>query len=259
VKLATWNVNSLTIRLNRVLDWLTEHQPDVLCLQELKMETHKFPLEAFAPLGYHAVAHGQKTYNGVAILAKVPTAQLRDVQCGIPGYDDPQARVIAATVGDTRVICLYVVNGQSVGSEKYEYKLQWLRHCTQFIKEEMAAHEKLAVLGDFNIAPDDRDVHDPDAWRDQVLCTDEERAYFDRWLNLGLKDAFRLFDQPDKSFSWWDYRMLAFPKNLGLRIDHILLSPTLAQSCTSCTIDREARKAKGEDKPSDHAPVTATM
>jgi exodeoxyribonuclease III len=255
VKLATWNVNSLNIRLNRVLDWLGEHQPDALCLQELKMETAKFPHDAFAQIGYRADVYGQKTYNGVAIVTKVPTAQ---VQCGIPEYEDPQARVIAATLGDTRVICLYVVNGQAVGSEKYEYKLQWLRACTQFIKEELAAHEKLAVLGDFNIAPEDRDVHDPDAWRDQVLCTDDERAYFDRWLNLGLKDTFRLFDQPEKTFSWWDYRMLAFPKNQGLRIDHILVSPALAATCTSCSIDREARKMKGDDKPSDHAPVIVT-
>jgi exodeoxyribonuclease-3 len=256
VKIVTWNVNSLNIRLSRVREWLIDHQPDILCLQELKMETQKFPHERFEELGYTAAVHGQKTYNGVAIVSKVPTAQ---IQCGIPGYDDPQARVIAATAGDIRVICLYVVNGQSVGSEKFEYKLRWLRACTEFLKSEYAAHEKLVVLGDFNIAPEDRDVHDPDMWRDQVLCTDEERAYFDRWLNLGLKDAFRLFDQPANSFSWWDYRMLAFPKNLGLRIDHILLSPPLAATCRACTIDREARKTKGEDKPSDHAPVIALI
>jgi exodeoxyribonuclease III len=263
MKLATWNVNSLTIRLNRVLGWLAEHEPDVLCLQELKMETHKFPHEAFAQAGYTAAAFGQKTYNGVAILAKSssPSAPspIVDVLTGIPGYDDPQARAMAATIDGVRVICLYVVNGQSVGSEKFEYKLQWLKHCTRFIEEEMARHEKVAVLGDFNIAPEDRDVHDPDAWRDQVLCTDDERAYFDRWLNLGLKDAFRLFEQPEKSFSWWDYRMLGFPKNLGLRIDHILLSESLANLARACTIDREARKAKGEDKPSDHAPVMAIV
>ncbi len=256
MKIATWNVNSLTIRLNRVLAWLEEHQPDVLCLQELKMETHKFPHDAFAALGYTAAVIGQKTYNGVAIVSKIPSAQ---IQIGIPDFDDPQARVIAATVGDVRVVCLYVVNGQAVDSEKFEYKLRWLKACTQFLKDERAAHEKLAVLGDFNIAPDDADVHDPDLWRDQVLCTDDERAYFDRWTNVGLKDAFRLFDQPPKTFSWWDYRMLGFPKNLGLRIDHILLSDALAANCTSCTIDREARKARGDDKPSDHAPVIAVV
>ncbi len=256
MKLATWNVNSLNVRLSRVREWLIAHQPDALCLQELKMETHKFPHDVFAEVGYTAAVHGQKTYNGVAILSKIPAAQ---IQLAIPGYDDPQARVIAATIGDTRVISLYVVNGQSVASEKYEYKLQWLKACTQFLKEEFAAHPKVAVLGDFNIAPEDADVHDPALWEGQVLCTDEERAYFDRWLNLGLKDAFRLFDQPPKTFSWWDYRMLAFPKNLGMRIDHILLSPALVASCTSCVIDREERKVRGDDKPSDHAPVVAIV
>jgi exodeoxyribonuclease III len=256
MKIVTWNVNSLTVRLNRVREWLIEHQPDVLCLQELKMEAHKFPHEVFAEIGYTAAVFGQKTYNGVAIISKLPAAQ---IQCNIPGYDDPQARVIAATIGDTRIICAYVVNGQSVGSEKYEYKMQWLKQCTQFLKEETAAHPRLALLGDFNIAPTDADVHDPAAWEGQVLCTDDERAYFDRWLNLGLKDAFRLFDQPPNVFSWWDYRNLGFPKNLGLRIDHILLSEPLAQSCTSCVVDREARKMKGDDKPSDHAPVIAVI
>jgi exodeoxyribonuclease III len=256
MKIVTWNVNSLTVRLNRVREWLIENQPDVLCLQELKMEAHKFPHEVFAEIGYTAVAYGQKTYNGVAILSKSPA---ENVQNGIPGYEDPQARVIAATINGVRIICAYVVNGQSVGSEKYEYKLQWLKHCTQFLKEELAANDRLALLGDFNIAPADEDVHDPAAWEGQVLCTDDERAYFDRWLNLGLKDAFRLFEQPPKTFSWWDYRNLGFPKNLGLRIDHILLSAPLAARCQSCAIDREARKVKGEDKPSDHAPVFAIL
>jgi exodeoxyribonuclease III len=256
MKLVTWNVNSLTVRLNRVREWLVQYSPDVLCLQELKLETDKFPLDAFTELGYSAVYIGQKTYNGVAIISKHAA---QDVQINIPGFDDPQARAIAATIDGVRIICLYTVNGFAIGSDKFEYKLKWLRECTQWLKSELKTYPQLAVLGDFNIAPTDADVHDPEQWRGVVLCTDEERAFFTQWNEMGLRDSFRLFDQPPKTFSWWDYRQLAFPKNLGLRIDHILLTDSLAAQCTKCWIDREARKTKGEDKPSDHAPVVAEL
>jgi len=253
MKLATWNINSLKIRLPHVLDWLAEQSPDVLCLQELKLDDPHFPSAAIAEAGYSAVFSGQKTYNGVAILARsAPT----DVQIGIPGYDDPLRRVIAATIAGVRVVCFYVPNGQSVESDKYQYKLQWLARAAEWLKGEVARHERIAVTGDFNIAPDDRDVHDPALWRGQVLCTDAERAAFRAWIDLGLVDSFRLFDQPEKTFSWWDYRMLGFQKNHGLRIDHILLSPALARHCERVWIDRAQRK---KVQPSDHAPVIAEL
>jgi exodeoxyribonuclease III len=254
MKITTWNVNSLTARMQRAENWLRANPVDVLCLQELKMETEKFPHEMFASLGYRAEAFGQKTYNGVAIIMKNELPEPRDVQRGVPGFEDEQSRAIAVTIGDTRVIDLYVVNGQEVGSEKFQYKLRWLEAVSAWIESERAAHEKLVVVGDFNIAPTDADVHDPKAWEGQVLCTDEERAYFKRWLDVGLVDTFRKFEQPPKTFSWWDYRMLGFQKNKGLRIDHVLASPALAETCTECVIDRNERKG---EKPSDHAPVTA--
>jgi exodeoxyribonuclease III len=256
LKITTWNVNSLTARLTRAENWLRANQSDVLCLQELKMETEKFPHDTFSLMGYQAQVLGQKTYNGVAILTKTSAPEPTDVQLGIPGFDDPQARVIAATVGDVRVICLYVVNGQSLESEKFQYKLKWLAACSEWIAAERSKYDKLVVVGDFNIAPTDADVHDPSEWAGQVLCTPEERGFFQRWLDTGLVDTFRQFDQPPKTFSWWDYRMLAFPKNRGLRIDHILASPAMASQCGACVIDRNERKG---EKPSDHAPVTATF
>jgi exodeoxyribonuclease III len=253
MKLATWNVNSLNVRLPRLLDWLAANQPDAIGLQETKLEDARFPAKEIAAAGYEAIFYGQKTYNGVAILARTPVA---GVVPGMPQFADDQRRVLAASVADIRFVCFYVPNGQSVDSDKYQYKLRWLAAATAYLREELVRHPRLAVVGDINIAPEDRDVHDPNLWRDQVLCTDAERAVFRGWLGLGLKDAFRLFEQTERSFSWWDYRQLAFPKNLGLRIDHILLSPALAATCTACRIDRQARKG---EKPSDHAPVVAEL
>jgi len=253
MKLATWNVNSLKMRLPRLLDWLAAHQPDALGLQETKTEDANFPAMELAAAGYSAAFSGQKTYNGVAILTRQPAI---DVRADMPEFPDDHKRVIAATIGDVRFVCFYVPNGQAVDSDKYQYKLRWLAAATAFLRHELERHPRLAVVGDINIAPEDRDVHDPDLWRGQVLCTDAERAAFADWLALGLKDAFRLFDQPPKTFSWWDYRMLAFPKNNGLRIDHILLSPALASACSACYVDRAQRKG---EKPSDHAPVIAEL
>jgi exodeoxyribonuclease-3 len=253
MKLVTWNVNSLNVRLPHVLDWLKEHQPDALCLQELKMEDSKFPLAAFDEIGYNAVFDGQKTYNGVAILTR---SRPEDVTKGMPGFADEQRRVIAATVDGVRVVCVYIPNGQSVESDKYQYKLKWLDALAGFMQNEITAYGDVALLGDYNIAPEDRDVHDPKAWEGQVLCTDLERAAFRRLIDLGMQDSFRLFEQPEKSFTWWDYRMNGFKRNLGLRIDHILLTPTIAAACRSATIDLEPRK---RERPSDHAPVVTTL
>jgi exodeoxyribonuclease-3 len=253
MKIATWNVNSLKVRLPQVLDWLAAQQPDVLCLQETKLEDKAFPFAELAAAGYQACHSGQKTYNGVAILSR---AAGQDVARGIADFDDPQARVIAATVADVRIVCAYVPNGQAVGSDKYEYKLRWLAALRIWLERELARYPRLALLGDYNIAPDDRDVHDPAAWRDQVLCSVPERAAFAELTALGLADAFRLFEQPAKTFSWWDYRMMAFRRNTGLRIDHILLSAVLADRCTACRIDKAPRKL---ERPSDHAPVIADL
>ncbi|SEM95432.1 exodeoxyribonuclease III [Nitrosomonas marina] len=253
MKLATWNVNSLKVRLPQVLDWLQKHQPDVLCLQETKLIDENFPLEEIADAGYQSVYAGQKTFNGVAILSKQKSDA---VLTAIPGFDDEQKRVIAATIDGLRIICIYVPNGEAVGSQKYDYKLKWLPALTEWMRNELSIHAKLAVLGDYNIAPDDRDVHDPEAWAGKVLCSQQERDAFGQLLNLGLEDSFRLFDQPEKSYSWWDYRMMAFRRNKGLRIDHILLSQTLAQSCTACWIDKTTRKL---ERPSDHAPVVVEL
>jgi exodeoxyribonuclease-3 len=256
LKLATWNVNSLTVRMPRLLDWLGAVRPEIVCLQETKIEDPKFPHLEFAAAGYSAQFVGQRTYNGVALLVRDGTGAVEDVVRALPDCDDPQKRVIAATVGELRIVDFYVPNGQSVGSDKYQYKLDWCRAATAFVAAELARHPRLVVSGDFNIAPEDRDVHDPEIWRGQVMCSEPERAVFRDWIRLGLKDSFRLFEQPEKTFSWWDYRQLAFPKNHGLRIDHILLSPALAAACTSCRIDRNARKGA---KPSDHAPVIAEI
>jgi exodeoxyribonuclease III len=253
VKLAAWNVNSLKVRLPQLVDWAARQLPDVVCLQETKLEDANFPAQGLRDIGFHAAYAGQKTYNGVAILSREP---LTDVTAGVPGFEDDQKRVIAATLGDMRIVCVYVPNGQSVDSDKYQYKLRWLEATTKWLGDELGRHEKLAVLGDFNIAPDERDVHDPKAWEGQVLFSEPERAAFRRLLDLGLKDAFRLFDQPEKSFTWWDYRMNAFRRKMGLRIDHILLSEPLAKTCKSVVIDIEQRKA---ERPSDHAPIIAEL
>ncbi len=253
MKLATWNVNSLKVRLPHLLDWLAVTQADVVCLQETKTEDANFPRAEIEAAGYQVAFAGQKTYNGVAILSR---HALQDVQVGIPGLADEQKRVLAVTVGDMRIVDLYVPNGQSVDSDKYQYKLAWLDALAAWLKIELAQHPELVVVGDFNIAPEDRDVYDPAAWQDQVLCSGPERAHFRALLALGFKDAFRLFEQTEKSYSWWDYRQGAFRRNMGLRIDHILLSDALAQRCTACTIDTAPRKL---ERPSDHAPVVVEL
>ncbi len=249
MRVASWNVNSLRVRQEHVSDWLQAQGPDVLGLQEIKMPTANFPTEAFQTAGYHAVANGQKTYNGVALLSRnAPT----DVSLDLPGLTDSQKRVIAATYGELRVINLYVPNGQSVGSEKYEYKLNWLDALQTYLQEELTRYPRLVVMGDFNIAPDDRDVHDPDAWRDKVLCSGPERERLAALMSLGLEDSFRLFEQPEGVFSWWDYRAAAFRRKLGLRIDLLLVSTALSKDCTASSVDVEPRRL---ERPSDHAPV----
>ena len=253
--LAAWNVNSLNVRLPRLLAWLAANSPDVICLQETKLEDHKFPVADIAASGYAAHFAGQKTYNGVAILVRAGLA-VTDVVAGIPNYADEQKRVIAATVAGIRIIGVYVPNGQSVDSDKYRYKLDWCAAITGYLRDELSRHANVAVMGDFNVAPDDRDVHDPALWAGQVLCSEPERAAFRGFMVTGLVDSFRLFEQPPKTFSWWDYRMLGFPKNHGLRIDHILLSAPLAARCTASRIDRNERKG---EKPSDHAPVSVEL
>lgn len=251
MKIATWNVNSLRARLPHVLAWLAAAQPDVLALQETKVEDAQFPLGEFQAAGYHAVFAGQKSYNGVAILSKEPaTAVITDP----PAWDDPQRRIVAASIGGVRVVNLYVVNGSAVGTDKYAYKLDWLARVSAWLEQELATYPQVVVLGDFNIAPDDRDVHDPQAWEGQILCSAAERAALQQLLALGLEDVFRRFAQPPGSFSWWDYRAAAFRRNHGLRIDLILANAALAARCTACTIDRTPRTW---EKPSDHAPVVA--
>ncbi|NHQ84613.1 exodeoxyribonuclease III [Iodobacter sp. HSC-16F04] len=254
MQIVTWNVNSLKVRLPQVLEWLAAN-PDVtaLCLQETKMEDVNFPRAEIEAAGFHVVFAGQKTYNGVAIIAR---EALSDVVVNIPGFVDHQVRLIAATVKEVRLVCAYIPNGQSLDSEKYPYKLAWLEALTQWLKTEMASHEKLALLGDYNIAPQDIDVHDPAKWEGQVLVSEPERAAFQALLDLGLTDSYRLFDQPEKSFSWWDYRGFGFRKNAGMRIDHILLSKKLVPLCSACVIDREPRK---NERPSDHTPVIASL
>ena len=251
MKIATWNVNSLNVRLPHVLAWLKTTPVDVLCLQELKLDDAKFPLEAIEDAGYHAVFNGQKTYNGVAILSR---ARPEDVVMDMPGYADTQKRVIAATVNGVRMVNVYVVNGQSVDSDKYQYKLAWLSALHAYMAREIAEYGDVALLGDYNIAPEDRDVHDPAVWNGQVLVSPAERAHFQRLLDQGFTDCFRLFDQPPKTYSWWDYRMLGFRRNAGLRIDHVLASTALAAACRACIIDKEPRR---REQPSDHTPVVA--
>jgi len=257
LRIATWNVNSLRVRLAHLLRWLAERSPDAVCLQETKLTDEQFPVAEIAAAGYRSVYSGQKTYNGVAIL-------LREERCGpeedivreLPGLEDPQRRLLALTVEGTRIVCGYFPNGQSVDSEKYQYKLRWLAALSAWLQGELARHPRLALLGDYNIAPADEDVHDPALWKDQVLCSVPEREAFARLLGAGLEDAFRLFPQPERSYTWWDYRNLAFRRKMGLRIDHILLTHALARSCAGCTIDVGMRKL---EQPSDHAPVVAEL
>jgi exodeoxyribonuclease-3 len=251
VRVASWNVNSLRVRLAQVLAWLEARRPDVLGLQETKVTDDDFPAEALAEAGYHAVWHGQKTYNGVALLTRgSPT----DVFRGLADYPDDQRRVVGATVGGVRIYNVYAPNGQAVGSDKYAYKLEWFRALRAQLARELKRHATLLVMGDFNVAPEDRDVHDPAAWEGSVLVSKEERAALAAIVDLGLSDSFRLFEQPDESFSWWDYRAAAFRRNRGLRIDLQLVSEPLARSCRQATIDRAPR---GWERPSDHAPVYA--
>jgi exodeoxyribonuclease-3 len=250
-KIATWNVNSLKVRLGHVLDWLAAEKPDVLALQETKTVDENFPVEQIEAAGYHATFAGQKTYNGVATLSLAPS---EEIVTDLPGLEDPQRRVLASTVDGVRVLDVYVPNGAEVGSDKYAYKLDWLEKLRDYVAAELSRHPRLVVLGDFNIAPEDRDVHDPEAWRGKILCSDPERAALDALLDVGLSDLFRLFDQEERLFSWWDYRMLGFRRNHGLRIDLILGSKSLAGACTSCRIDKEPRRL---ERPSDHTPVVA--
>ncbi|MBA3830523.1 MAG: exodeoxyribonuclease III [Chthoniobacterales bacterium] len=252
MRVVSWNINSLRRRQERFLHWLGETAPDIICLQETKCTDEQFPAAALRDAGYHAAFHGQKSYNGVAILAK---EEMGDVRVGFcDQVDDPQARVIAARVGDTRVFSIYAPNGQAVGSAPYEYKLKWYERLTRCLREEESALERVLVCGDFNVAPNDEDVHDPALWRGSIMCSEEERAAFRTLCDLGLNDTLRLLHPEPGLFSWWDYRMLAFPKNRGLRIDAILAGSDLAARCTGAGIDRQMRKGK---EPSDHAPVWA--
>ena len=251
LKVASWNVNSLNVRLPHVLAWCADAAPDILALQETKVVDEKFPVEELRAAGYHSVFSGQPTYNGVAILSREEGA---DPVTDVPGSNDPQRRILAATYGEVRVIDLYVVNDKEVGSDKYDYKMEWLARVTEWVAEEMQRFEKVIVLGDFNIAPDDRDVYDPEAWRERILCSTPERAALQGMLDLGLSDTFRQFEQPEKTWSWWDYRQAAFRRNMGLRIDLILASDALAAKCTASYIDQEPRR---QERPSDHTPVIA--
>lgn len=251
MKVATWNVNSMNVRLPHVLEWLQNHDPDVLVLQEIKQLTENFPTDALAELGYHSLANGQKTYNGVAVVSKSPPT---DPVTDLPGFEDAQRRVLAVTIDGLRVVDLYVPNGSEVGSEKYRYKLEWLTSLREYLDEELREHENLVVLGDFNIAPADEDVYDPEKWGDAILCSPLEREALGKLLDLGLSDVFRKFEQPEGTFSWWDYRAAGFRRNAGLRIDLILTNPSMTSRCTASYVDKEPR---AWERPSDHAPVIA--
>lgn len=255
VKIASWNVNSLNVRLPQVLAWTDVARPDILAVQETKLPNDRFPVEALAEAGYRSVFSGQPTYNGVALLSREPAS---GVVTDIPGFDDPQRRILAASVpsalGDIRVVNLYVVNGGEVGSEKFAYKLSWLEKVSAWLAAEAAQHRNLVVLGDFNIAPEDRDVHDPAAWREKILCSTPEREALQGILRHGLYDTFRLFGQEENVFSWWDYRMNAFRRKLGLRIDLVLVSKSMADRCIASYVDIEPRR---QERPSDHAPAVA--
>jgi exodeoxyribonuclease-3 len=251
MKLSTWNVNSLKVRLPHLLEWLAANPVEVMCLQETKQQDVDFPQAALQAAGYYSVFSGQKTYNGVAILSRDP---ISEVQYGIPNFEDEQKRVIAATINGVRVVCIYIPNGQEVGSDKYQYKLKWLAALHEWLRKELKKYPALALLGDYNIAPEDCDLYDPVGWAGNILVSEPERDAFRGLLQLGLRDAFRLFEQAEKSYSWWDYRMMAFRRNMGLRIDHILISNVL--QCSSCVIDKAPRKL---ERPSDHTPVVAEV
>jgi exodeoxyribonuclease-3 len=253
MKIATWNVNSLKVRLPQVLDWLATSEADVLCLQETKLTDENFPVAEIKAAGYRVIYSGQKTYNGVAIISK---QEASDVVADVPGLEDPQRRILGATINGIRILNLYVVNGQEVGSEKFTYKLEWLSKVSDYIEDQLKRHDQFVTLGDFNIAPEDRDVHDPAAWKERILCSTPERNALQHMLDLGLQDTFRLFEQEEKSFSWWDYRAAAFRRNMGLRIDLILASKALSKKCTACQIDKEPRQL---ERPSDHTPVYAVF
>ncbi|HVY53328.1 MAG TPA: exodeoxyribonuclease III [Gammaproteobacteria bacterium] len=253
LKIATWNVNSLRVRLGHILKWLEDNQPDILALQETKLTDDLFPYDDLQKAGYHCVYSGQKTYNGVAILSKEP---LTDVIKDIPGFNCEDRRILAGTFKNIRIWNVYVPNGEHVTSQKYQFKLSWLEQLNQFLKTELATHKKLMIMGDFNIAPDSRDVHDPLQWEGQVLFSEAERAMLQNMIDLGLIDCFRLQEQPEKSFTWWDYRLNAFKRNMGLRIDHILASPALAEQCARCFIDKTPRSW---ERPSDHVPVIVEL
>ena len=251
LRIATWNVNSLRVRLDQVLAWLDAERPDVLALQEIKLSDEQFPLAAIEAHGYQSVFAGQKTYNGVALLARErPEEVLRDV----PGLDDPQRRFLAATIAGLRIVNLYVVNGQAVGSEKYAYKLRWLQAVHEYLRTEAERGRPLVVVGDFNIAPADQDVYDPEAWRERILCSTPEREALGRLLDIGLVDTYRRLDPESGGYTWWDYRAAGFRRDHGMRIDLILSSAALAERCIRCTVDREARR---HERPSDHAPLLA--
>lgn len=253
MEIASWNVNSLRVRLPQVLDWLQDNPVDVLALQETKMVNEDFPVEEINQAGYQVQYSGQKTYNGVAVLSKQEST---DVLTDIPGLEDPQRRILAVTVEHIRVLNLYVVNGKEVGSDKYEYKLEWLKKVTAFIKKDLKKYSDYVVLGDFNIAPEDADVHDPLAWKEKILCSSNERMALQSIIDLGFVDTFRLFDQEEKTFSWWDYRAAGFRRNHGLRIDLILASSALEGRCEFSVVDKAPRS---NERPSDHAPVVAAF
>ncbi len=251
MKIASWNVNSLRVRLPHVLDWLQAQQPDCLCLQETKLPDDQFPEAALREAGYHVVYSGQRTYNGVAIVSR---NEAHAVDAGLPAFNDDQKRVLAATFGSLRVLNVYVPNGQAVDSDKYRYKLEWLRHLHEYVAAELVRYPEFVILGDFNIAPTDRDVHDPEAWAGKVLFSEPERRAFQGLLDLGLHDTFRRLAPQTQAYSWWDYRAAAFRRNRGLRIDHILCSEPLTARLTAAAIDTAPRK---RERPSDHAPVSA--
>jgi len=251
VKIATWNVNSLKVRLPHVLDWLTAHEPDALCLQETKTIDENFPREEIEAAGYHVAFSGQKTYNGVAIISK---SEPGEIVTDVPGLDDPQRRILGATINGVRILNLYVVNGQEVGSEKFAHKMFWLDKVTDYIQAQLQSHKHFVTVGDFNIAPADRDVHDPEAWHERILCSTPEREALQKIIDLGLSDVYRQFDQEDESYSWWDYRAAGFRRNRGLRIDLILASQALSETCSGSYIDKEPRQL---ERPSDHTPVVA--
>ena len=249
MKIASWNVNGVRARLDHVSGWLETNQPDVLALQETKVMDEMFPFDAFKPLGYQVSIYGQKSYNGVALLTKkIPT----EITKGVEGFSDDQTRVIAGVCGGVLVINVYVPNGQSVGSEKFDYKMSWLKHFYAYLQTLLKVHQKIVILGDFNIAPADVDVHDPELWKNKVLCSDNERRWLNQILDLGFIDSFRLFEQEEGLYSWWDYRAAAYRRKMGMRIDLILISDALKKECIKSYIDEAPR---GQDRPSDHTPV----